>query len=164
MKGTTKYVALDVHQAMTVASVREGGGRIIARSIFPTEEQALVDFFQGMRGAVHVTFEEGTQAQWPHDLLVGRVDRVLVCDRRVEKRQGRKDDQADARLLMGHFDGLAQKQGEEVRVGGLSSYGPKPHRGPFIHVDTRGTPARWQTPLPEDAIRPRRAFLLPPNR
>jgi len=30
MKGTTKYVALDVHKAMTVASVREGGGRIIA--------------------------------------------------------------------------------------------------------------------------------------
>lgn len=41
MKGTTKYVALDVHQATTVASVREGGGRVIARSIFPTEESAI---------------------------------------------------------------------------------------------------------------------------
>jgi transposase len=49
-----------------------------------------------MRGAVQVTFEEGTQAQWLHDLLVDRVDRVLVCDRRGKKRQGRKDDQADA--------------------------------------------------------------------
>jgi transposase len=81
---------------MTVASVREEGGRVIVRSIFPTEEQVLVDFFRGMRGSVHVTFEEGTQAQWLHDLLVDRVDRVLVCDRRGEKRQRRKDDQADA--------------------------------------------------------------------
>jgi transposase len=84
---------------MTVASVREESGRVITRSIFPTEEQALVDFFRGMRGTIHVTFEEGTQAQWLHDLLVGRVDRVLVCDRRGEKRQRRKDDQADADRL-----------------------------------------------------------------
>lgn len=32
MKRTTKYVALDVHQASTVASVREESGRVIARS------------------------------------------------------------------------------------------------------------------------------------
>lgn len=97
MKRTTKYVALDVHQAMTVASVREESGRIIARSILPTEESAILEFFQGMRGAIHVTFEEGTQAQWLYDLLVPVVDRLRVCDRRGEKRRGRrKDDQADA--------------------------------------------------------------------
>jgi transposase len=96
MKRTTKYVALDVHQATTVASVREEGGRVIARSILPTEEPALVEFFRGMRGAIHVTFEEGTQAQWLHDLLVPRVDRVLVCDRRGKSRQGNKGDQVDA--------------------------------------------------------------------
>ena len=97
MKRTTKYVALDVHQAMTVASVREESGRMLARSIFPTEEQAVLEFFSGMRGSIHVTFEEGTQAQWLYDLLVPVVDRVLVCDRRGEKRRGRhKGDQADA--------------------------------------------------------------------
>jgi hypothetical protein len=31
MKRTTKYVALEVHQATTVASVREESGRILAR-------------------------------------------------------------------------------------------------------------------------------------
>ncbi len=80
MKRTTKYVALDVHQASTVASVREANGRVIARSILPTEEPALVEFFRGMRGAVHVTFEEGTQAQWLRDLVAPLVDRVVVCD------------------------------------------------------------------------------------
>jgi len=92
----TKYVALDVHQATTVASVRGEGGRILARTILPTEEPAVVEFFRGMRGSVHVAFEEGTQAQWLHDLLLPLVDRVVVSDRRGEKRLGNKADQEDA--------------------------------------------------------------------
>ena len=54
MKRNTKYVGLDVHQATTVASVRESSGRVLARAVFPTEESAITDFFEGMRGAVHV--------------------------------------------------------------------------------------------------------------
>jgi transposase len=96
MKRTTKYAGLDVHQTTTLASVREESGRVIARSIRPTEEPAIVEFFRGMRGAVHVAFEEGTQAQWLHDLLVPIVDRVVVCDRRGESRRGNKGDQVDA--------------------------------------------------------------------
>ena len=46
MNRRTKYVALDVHQTTTVASVREESGRVITRSILPTEESALVEFFQ----------------------------------------------------------------------------------------------------------------------
>jgi hypothetical protein len=42
MKRTTKYVALDVHQATTAASVREGSGRVIARTLLPTEEGPAV--------------------------------------------------------------------------------------------------------------------------
>ena len=99
MKRSTKYVALDVHQATTVASVRQEGGRVIARTILPTEEPALLEFFGGMRGTVHVAFEEGTQAQWLHDLLAPRVDRVVVCDRRGEARQGNKGDRVDAHTL-----------------------------------------------------------------
>jgi transposase len=99
MKRTTKYVALDVHQASTVASVREEGGRVIARGILPTEERAITEFVRGMRGAVHVVFEEGTQAQWLHDLVAPLVARVVVCDRRGEARQGNKGDQVDADQL-----------------------------------------------------------------
>jgi hypothetical protein len=105
MKRTTKYVALDVHQATTVASVRIPGGRVIARSILPTEACALTEFFAGMRGTIHLAFEEGTQAQWLHDLLSPVVDRVVVCDLRGEHR-GNKADRLDAdklsqRLLSG---------------------------------------------------------------
>lgn len=42
MKCMTKYVASDVHQATTLASVRGECGRVLARTILPTEEPALV--------------------------------------------------------------------------------------------------------------------------
>lgn len=118
MKRTTKYVALDVHQATTLTSVREESGRVIARGILPTEAVALGEFFRTMRGAVHVAFEEGTQAQWLHDVLVPLVDRVVVCDRRGERRQGNKGDQVDADALS-----------ERLRRGGLRAvYHGSAHR------------------------------------
>jgi nucleoside-diphosphate-sugar epimerase len=67
--------------------------------VIPTEAVALEEFFGGMRGSVHVTFEEGTQAQWLHDLLQLLVHRVVVCDRRGEPRAGNKGDQVDADRL-----------------------------------------------------------------
>jgi transposase len=109
MKRTTKYVGLDVHQATTVASVRERSGRVIARTILPTEAGALTEFCSSMRGSVWVAFEEGTQAQWLHDMLVPLVAGVTVCDRRGERRRrGNKADQVDAddlshRLLVGEL-------------------------------------------------------------
>lgn len=101
MKRSTKYVALDVHQATTVNSVREESGRVIARSIIPTEPGAIGEFFRGMRGSIHVAFEEGTQAQWLHDLLTPLVDRVVVCNRRGPSTQGNKADHLDADAVSG---------------------------------------------------------------
>jgi transposase len=99
MKRTTKYVGLDVHQATTVTSVREASGRVIARDVVATEATALVAYCAGMRGTIQVAFEEGTQAQWLHDVLVPVVDRVVVCDRRGEPRAGNKADRVDADQL-----------------------------------------------------------------
>ena len=96
MKRSTKYGALDVHQATTVTSVREEGGRVIARTVLPTEASAITEYVRGMRGTIHVTFEEGTQAQWLYDLLVPIAHRVVVCNRRGEAHQGNKGDQRDA--------------------------------------------------------------------
>lgn len=97
MKRTRKYVGLDVHQATTVASVRDSSGRVICRGVLPTEAGALVEFATGMAGSIDVGFEEGTQAQWLHDLLEPVVDRVVVEDRRGERRRrGNKADQRDA--------------------------------------------------------------------
>jgi hypothetical protein len=96
MKRSTKYVGLDVHQATTVSTVRNDTGQVIARTVLPTTADALLAFFHGMRGSIHVALEEGTQAQWLHDVLVPVVQRVVVCDRRGKSQQGNKGDQPDA--------------------------------------------------------------------
>ena len=99
MRKSAKFVGLDVHQATTVAAVREASGRVSARCVLPTEEAALVEFMEGMRGRIHVTFEEGTQAQWLHDLVAPLVERVVVCDRRGESKRGNKGDGVDCEEL-----------------------------------------------------------------
>jgi transposase len=137
MKRTTKYVALDVHQATTVASVREESGRVIARTILPTEAAALLEFVGGMRGAIHVAFEEGTQAQWLHELLAPRVDRVVVCDRRGEPRQGNKGDVVDADQLS-----------ERLRQGGLRAV----YHGGAHHATLKELTRTYQN-LVEDSTR-----------
>ena len=63
MKRTTKYVPFDVHQATTVASVRDDSGRVLARSVLETHGPSIVEFLCGIRGALHVAFEVGTQSQ-----------------------------------------------------------------------------------------------------
>jgi transposase len=137
MKRTTKYVAFDVHQATTVASVREETGRVIARSVLPTEERAIREFVGGMRGAIHVVFEEGTQAQWVHELVAPLVDRVVVCDRRGQPRHGNKGDQVDADQLS-----------ELLRRGGLRAV----YHGSAHRVDLKELTSTYRN-LVEDATR-----------
>jgi transposase len=74
---------------------------MIARTILPTAAADLTEFFRQMRGSIHVTCEEGTQAQWLHDLLVPLVERVVVCNRRDTRRPGTgsKSDWQDAAEL-----------------------------------------------------------------
>jgi transposase len=117
MTRSTKYVALDVHNEAT-ATVRNARGKVIARSVFPTEEGVFLEFFRGMRGSIHVAIEEGTQAQWLHDLLTPVTDRVVVCDRRGESQQGNKGDRIDSDVLS-----------ERLRLGDLRAvYHGSPHR------------------------------------
>lgn len=52
----------------------------------------------------------------------------------------------DARVLLGIVNDLYRAGRFERLVGGLGLYGPRSHRGPFVHVDARGEAARWETP------------------
>lgn len=99
MKRDPKFTGLDVHAATIVAVVEREGGRVLAQAIVPTEAEAILEFFRGMRGAIHVAFEEGTQAQWLYELLRPAVDEVVVCTRRGQPRQGNHGDFQDAKRL-----------------------------------------------------------------
>jgi len=137
MTRTTKYVAFDVHQATTVTSVREESGRVLARSILETHGPSIVEFLRGLRGAIHVAFEEGTQAQWLHDLIAPLVHRVVVCDRRGQARHGNKGDQVDADQLS-----------ELLRRGGLRSV----YHGSAHHADLKELTHAYRS-LVEDGTR-----------
>ena len=96
-----KYIAFDVHQAMTVVSVVNAAGREVNTAILPTQAQALLGFVEGLRGRLHLTLEEGTYSAWLYDLLEGRVGELVVCDPRHNAllKEGSKTDRNDARKL-----------------------------------------------------------------
>lgn len=49
----------------------------------------------------------------------------------------------DAQAMASIVESLAKRESFKGLLGGLGVYGPKSHRGAFIHVDTRGFKARW---------------------
>jgi hypothetical protein len=96
-----KYIGLDVHQATISAAVLDSAGKLVMESILETKAATVLQFIQGLRGSLHVTFEEGTCAAWLHDLLKPHVTKVLVCDPRKNSllKAGNKNDRMDARRL-----------------------------------------------------------------
>jgi len=77
-----KYIGLDVHQATITVAVRDSAGKLVIEAILETKAETILQFLHGVRGSLHVTFEEGTWAAWLHDLLKPHVTRVVVCDPR----------------------------------------------------------------------------------
>jgi transposase len=96
-----KYVAFDVHQATISAAVLDLSGKLITQAVFQTDASAVRDFLRGLSGKVHLTFEEGTQAQWLFDLTRPLVSELIVCNPRENHsmKRGNKSDQKDALQL-----------------------------------------------------------------
>src|SRR6516162_6455277 len=98
---STKYVGLDVHQDAITIAVMNSAGKVIMESIIETKTNTILGFFQGLRGDVHVTFEEGTWAAWLYDLLKPHVTKVVACNPRKNAllKEGNKSDRIDAKKL-----------------------------------------------------------------
>jgi transposase len=96
-----KYIGLDVHQATISVAVLDSAGKLVMEAILETKAETILQFIHGLRGSLHVTFEEGTCAAWLHDLLKPHVTQVLVCDPRKNAliKAGNKSDRIDARKL-----------------------------------------------------------------
>ncbi|MFY9527690.1 MAG: hypothetical protein WAR24_02165, partial [Candidatus Acidiferrales bacterium] len=62
----TKYIGLDVHQATISAAVLDSTSKLVMESILETKAATILQFIHGLRGSLHVTFEEGTCAAWLH--------------------------------------------------------------------------------------------------
>src|SRR6266571_6859130 len=98
---STKYIGMDVHKESISIAVRNDAGKIVMECVIETKASTILQFFDGLHGDVHVTFEEGTWAAWLYDLLKPHVTEVLVCNPRKIPllKQGNKSDKIDARKL-----------------------------------------------------------------
>jgi transposase len=96
-----KYIGLDVHQATISVAVVEEDGKLVMECLLETQAAIILQFFAGLRGTLHVTFEEGTCAAWLHDLLRPHVADLVVCNPRKNAllKAGNKSDRIDARKL-----------------------------------------------------------------
>jgi transposase len=96
-----KYIGMDVHKETISIAVMKGDGKLVMESIIEAKASTILQFIQGVRGDLHVTFEEGTWAAWLYDLLKPHVTELVVCDPRKNAlmKEGNKSDKIDARKL-----------------------------------------------------------------
>ncbi len=75
MSREIKYIGMDVHKEAIVIAVLNGSGQLVMESIVETKASSILQFIQGLRGELHVTWEEGTWAAW----------RTICCSPRWRK-------------------------------------------------------------------------------
>src|SRR5882757_2259704 len=98
---STKYIGMDVHKESISMAVRNVDGKMVMECVIETKASLILQFIEGLRGEVYVTFEEGTWAAWLYDLLRPHVTKVVVCNPRKNAllKAGNKSDRIDARKL-----------------------------------------------------------------
>src|SRR6202158_93798 len=98
---STKYIGMDVHKESISIAVMNASGKIGMECVIETKASMILQFFDGLRGDLQVTFEEGASAAWLYDLLKPHVTKLLVCDPRknASMREGKQSDKIDARRL-----------------------------------------------------------------
>ena len=97
----TKYIGMDVHKESISIAVRNSVGKVAMECVIETKASTILQFIDGLRGDVRVTFEEGTWAAWLYDLMKPHVTEVVVCNprRNALLKDGSKSDRIDARKL-----------------------------------------------------------------
>src|SRR5271169_4059774 len=98
---SAKYIGMDVHKESISIAVRNDAGKIVMECVIETKASMILQFIDGLRGDLQVTFEEGTWAAWLYDLLKPHVTELVVCDPRknASMREGNQSDKIDARRL-----------------------------------------------------------------
>ena len=98
---STKYIGMDVHKESISIAVLNFAGKVVMECVIETQASTILQFIHGLRGDVHLTFEEGTWAGWLYDLLKPHVTELVVCNPRKNAllKEGSKSDRIDARKL-----------------------------------------------------------------
>src|SRR5580704_2446817 len=98
MSYEVKYIGMDVHKEATVIAVLNESGKLVMESVIETKASSILQFIHGLRGELHVTWEEGTWAAWLYDLLQPQVQHIVVCNprRNAFLKEGSKSDKVYA--------------------------------------------------------------------
>ena len=98
---SVKYIGMDVHKEAISVAVLNSSGKLVMECTIETKASTILDFLKGLRGSLHVTFEEGTWAAWLYDLIKPHVTELVVCNprRNALLKEGSKSDRIDARKL-----------------------------------------------------------------
>ena len=98
MSYDVKYIGMDVHKEAIVIAVLNESGKLVMESVIETKASSILQFLHGLRGELHVTWEEGTWAAWLYDLLQPQVQHIVVCNprRNALLKEGSKSDKVDA--------------------------------------------------------------------
>src|ERR1700738_4028598 len=101
MSYDVKYIGMDVHKEAIVIAVLNGTGKMIMETILAHKASTILQLIHGLRGELHVTWEEGTWAAWLYDLLQPQVPHIVVCNprRNALLKEGSKSDKVDAQQL-----------------------------------------------------------------
>jgi hypothetical protein len=96
-----RYIGLDLHRDTISAAVLDNDGTLMLQSVLATRAAAVTDFLSGIKGTLHVTFEECSHSAWLYELLNSRVAKLVVCNPRKNAllKFGSKSDAIDARKL-----------------------------------------------------------------
>ena len=86
---STKYIGMDVHKESISIAVRNDAGKIVMECVIETKASMILQFIDGLRGDLQVTFEEGTSAVWLYDGLKPHVTKLVVCGPRKNKSNAR---------------------------------------------------------------------------
>src|SRR5271169_1501947 len=99
---STKYIGMDVHKESISIAVMNAVGKIVMECVIETKASMILQFIDGLRGDLQVTFEEGTWAAWLYDLLKPHVTKIVVCNprRNALLKEGSKSDRIDGRKLV----------------------------------------------------------------
>jgi len=62
MTSNIKYIGMDVHKESISIAVRNSVGKVVMESVIETKASMILQFIDGLRGDLQVTFEEGTSA------------------------------------------------------------------------------------------------------
>ena len=54
-----KYIGMDVHKESISIAVMNSAGKMVMECVIETKAITILQFVQGLRGDLHVTFEEG---------------------------------------------------------------------------------------------------------